>query len=86
MRSDSEIRDALRVWVLNKASGLEPDELTDRTALFERRHLRSVHLPELLLILEGLCGRPIEVEDLQPEDFRNIDTLLTRFGSKGVTP
>jgi hypothetical protein len=86
MRSDSEIRDALRAWVLSKASDLQPDEFTDRTALFERRHLRSVHLPELLLLLEGLRGAPIDVEDLRPEDFRDIDTLLTRFGGAGHAP
>jgi hypothetical protein len=86
MRSNSEICDALRKWVLSKSSGLEAHELTDRTALFEGRYLRSVHLPELLLLLEGLRGSPIEVEDLRPDDFRNIATLVSRFGRKGVEP
>ena len=52
--------------------------LTDQTPLFANRCLRSVHLPELLL--QRLSGVPIEVDDLQPGDFRDIDTLVRRFG------
>ncbi|GAB7142829.1 hypothetical protein [Mycobacterium riyadhense] len=86
MRSEPEIREALRRWVLAKATGLEPVELTDQTPLFEERHVRSVHLPELLLLLERLRGAPIDVEDLRPGDFRDIDTLLRRFGdARGLT-
>lgn len=86
MRSDQEIRDLLRSWVLTKAPELSADGLTDRTPLFEERHLRSVHLPELLLLLERLRAAPIEVEELQPGDFRDIHTMVDRFGGAGVTP
>ncbi|SOJ56364.1 hypothetical protein MSIMFB_03841 [Mycobacterium simulans] len=81
MRSEPEIREALRRWVLTRATGLEPVKLTDQTPLFEERHVRSVHLPELLLLLERLRGAPIDVEDLRPGDFRDIDTLIRRFGA-----
>jgi hypothetical protein len=84
MRSDQEIRDGLRRWVLAKAATLADTELTDRTALFEGRHLRSVHLPELLLYLEGLRGAPIEVDSLAPGDFRDIDSIVHRFGNAGA--
>jgi hypothetical protein len=57
-------------------------EITDRTALFEQRHLRSVHLPELLLLLERLRGAPIDVESLSAGDFRDIDTIVTRFSGR----
>jgi hypothetical protein len=30
--------------------------------------------------MERLRGTPIDVEDLRPTDFRDIDTLATRFG------
>lgn len=80
MRSEPEIREALRAWVLTKAPGLEQATLTDQTPLFEQRYIRSVNLPELLLLLEKLRGAPIDVEDLRPGDFRDIDTLVRRFG------
>ncbi|UGY91467.1 acyl carrier protein [Streptomyces gobiensis] len=87
MRSDQKIRDGLRSWVRKKATdhhGPAVGEITDFTPLFEERHLRSVHLPELLLLLERLCGSPIDVAELGPGDFRDIDTMVRRFGSAGV--
>jgi hypothetical protein len=79
MRSEQQIREALRCWVLDKAKNLDGSVLTDKTPLFEERYLRSVHLPELLLFIERLAGVPIEVDDLRPGDFRDIDTLVLRF-------
>lgn len=81
MRSDQEIRQELRSWILGKAPRLADAELTDHTALFEQRYLRSVHLPELLLYLESLRGAAIEVDSLRPGDFRDIDSIVLRFGN-----
>lgn len=80
MRSEQEVRQALREWILSKAKDLDPAALTDTTPILERRYLRSVHVPELLLLLERLRGEPIDVEDLRAGDFRDIDTLMARFG------
>jgi len=80
MHSDADLRAALRTWILSKASTLDDGTLGDRTALFEDRHLRSVHLPELLLLLESVRGAPIDVDDLAPGDFRDVATLVARFG------
>ncbi|MGW7003313.1 hypothetical protein ACWGCW_10895 [Streptomyces sp. NPDC054933] len=85
MRSEQEIRDSLRSWVLAKAADRDGAAITDQTALFEERYLRSVHLPELLLLLERLRGAPIDVEDLNPGDFRDIDSMVLRFGNAGAT-
>ncbi len=86
MRSEREIREALRSWILTKARNLDGAALTDTTPLFEERQLRSLHVPELLLLLERLRGEPIDVEDLRPGDFRDIDTLVLRFANVGVSP
>ncbi|MBO0852328.1 MAG: hypothetical protein J2P18_01010 [Nocardia sp.] len=79
--SDQEatIRATLREWVLGRAGDLPADELTDSTPLLERRYIRSIHVPELLLLLERLRGASIDVETLRPGDFRDIDTLVDRF-------
>jgi len=96
---ETQVRETLRSWVLSKAkNGADgtadhgaPDhgapnhgELTDSSPLFEERRLRSLHLPELLLLLERLRGEPIDVDDLRPGDFRDIDTLVRRFCGAGV--
>ena len=86
MRSEQEIREALRSWVLAAARDLDSSTLTDTTPLFEERRLRSLHLPELLLFLERLRDGPIDVDDLRPGDFRDIDTLVLRFCRGQVSP
>ena len=84
MRSEQEIREALRSWVLSKARNFDGSTLTDSTPLFEERQLTSLHVPELLLFLERLRGGPIDVDDLRPGDFRDIDTLVLRFCGERV--
>jgi hypothetical protein len=75
------MRSELRSFVLAKARGARPpQELTDQTPLLADGWLRSVHLPELLLLMERLRGTPIDVENLKAGDFRDIDTLMDRFG------
>jgi hypothetical protein len=77
MRSESEFRRELRAWISAKAG----TPVTDATQIFAERTLRSVHVPELLLLMERLRGAPIDVEELRPADFRDIDTLVARFGT-----
>jgi hypothetical protein len=77
MRTEDELRARLRAWVQQKARGIE---VGDGTPLFERRILRSVHLPELVLLLERLRGAPIDLERLWPGDFHSIDVMVQRFG------
>lgn len=71
--------DALREWVAAKARDFPPAGLTDDLPLLEGRHLTSLHVPELILLLERLRGRAIDVEHLRPGDFRDITTIAARF-------
>ncbi|MEV0458762.1 hypothetical protein [Catellatospora methionotrophica] len=75
MRSDTEIRAQLRTFVRRHAG-----DVTDDTPLFTLRLLRSVHLPELIILLERLRGAPIDVEQLRMGDFDGIDAMMARFG------
>ncbi|MBV1855900.1 hypothetical protein [Catellatospora tritici] len=77
MRSDTEIRAELRMFVRRYAGDVA---ITDETPLFTLRVLRSVHLPELIILLERLRGAPIDVEQLRMGDFDGIDAMLARFG------
>jgi hypothetical protein len=70
---------ALREWVARKARDLPPAGLTDDLPLLEGRHLTSLHIPELILLLEGLRGETIDVERLQAGDFRDLRTISARF-------
>lgn len=79
MLSEQEARDQLRSWVMRKAKSQAPEQIDDATPLFADRHLTSLHVPELLLLLERLRGEPIDPEGLRPGDFRDIDTIVRRF-------
>jgi hypothetical protein len=80
MLSDEQFRGELRAWVSGKAGV----QVTDHTQIFAERVLRSVHVPELLLLIERLRGEPVDVEDLRPADFRDIDALVSRFGAGDI--
>jgi hypothetical protein len=69
----------LRAWVAGKARDLPPGGLTDDLPLLAGRHLTSLHIPELLLLLERLRGSAIDADRLQPGDFRDIRTIAARF-------
>ena len=79
MLSEDEFRTQLRGWVNGKAKTDVP--VSDQTKIFAERVLRSVHVPELLLLMERLRGEPIDIEDLRPADLRDIDSLVARFGT-----
>jgi len=76
----------LRSWVARKAKDLPPEGLADDLPLLEGRHLTSLHIPELILLLEGLRGEAIDVERLQAGDFRDLRTIAARFLVGGPDP
>jgi hypothetical protein len=77
----------LRGWVAGKARDLPPGGLTDDLPLLAGRHLTSLHLPELILVLERLRGAAIDAELLRAGDFRDIRSIAARFlPTTGATP
>lgn len=71
--------DQLRAWISSRASDLPPSGLTDDLPLLTGRHLTSLHIPELILLLERLRRRPIDVESLNAGDFADVATIAARF-------
>jgi hypothetical protein len=69
----------LRTWIEGKARDLPPEGLTDDLPLLAGRHLTSLHLPELILLLERLRREAIDVDRLQAGDFQDIRTIAARF-------
>jgi hypothetical protein len=77
--TDVDPRAALRTWVTSKAEGLEASEALDNVPLFEQRLLTSLHLPELILLIERLRSEAIDVTALASGDFATIDAIVDRF-------
>lgn len=75
----AEARSALQAFVLERNPGLSPDRLTDDTALIAERLVTSLHLVDLLLLVESLRRAPLDVRRMSPEAFRTIDAIVTTF-------
>ncbi len=83
MKTEAEVREALRQWVLTNSAKIGPAVLTDDTALIEQRIIKSVQIMDLILFIERLRDRSIEVDSLKPGTFRNIHTIYDNFFAGG---
>jgi acyl carrier protein len=86
VRTEADLRNALRHWILRASPGLAPEELTDATPIIERGILKSIQVMDLLLTLEKLLGRRIEAEQLRPGVFRSIDAIVASFFVRAPEP
>jgi hypothetical protein len=68
----------LREWVLRNAA-LPVAQLDERTPLLESGLLTSFQVMELILFLEELRGRPLDVTRLEPGVFRDLESIRLAF-------
>jgi len=76
---EARIRAALRSWVLSSSERIPATALGDDTPIFSKAMLESVHVMDLILLIEELSGRPVDVEKLQVGVFRTIDAIVANF-------
>lgn len=79
MRAEEEIRQSLRDWIAKKNGKIRPENLNDQTPIIEQRIISSLQVMDLIFYLEQLSGNPIEVDDLKPGVFRDIDSIYRNF-------
>ena len=79
MTSEEEIRQSLRDWIARKNGKIRPEDLNDQTPIIEQRIISSLQVMDLIFYLEQLSGKPIEVDDLKPGVFRDIDSIYRNF-------
>ena len=79
MSSEDEIRQSLREWIAKTNGKMRPEDLGDQTPIIEQRIISSLQVMDLIFFLEQLSGKPIEVDDLKPGVFRDIDTIYQNF-------
>ena len=77
--SSTEARSALRGFVLARNRDLCAEELQDDTPLITSRLVTSLHLVDMLLLLESLRRAPIDVRRMTPGSFHNIDVIVETF-------
>ncbi len=78
------IREALRGWMVEHSRhAIEDGPLTDSTPLIEEGILSSIQVPDLLLFIEDLRGRAVDVAELKPGSFRSVDAIVATFFAEG---
>ena len=79
MRSETDIRAALRQWILTRAQASADRELRDDTPILEPGLLSSLDVVELILFIESLRGAEVEVELIEPEALTDLNSLYDTF-------
>lgn len=79
IRTEAQIRQALRDWIVTTSEKISPQLLTDQTAIMEQRLISSLQVMDLILCIEALSGQPVDVATLRPGVFRNIDAIYQNF-------
>lgn len=73
-------RAELRAWLSRNGRKSTSDAaIDDHTPLIEEGILSSVQVPDLLLLIEDLRGRPVEIDELGPGAFHSVETITRRF-------
>lgn len=71
-------RERLREWVI-RGGRIRREDLRDDTPLIERRVITSLQVMDLILLIEDLGGRRVDVAQLTPGLFKDIDTICRNF-------
>ncbi len=79
VEDETEVRDALRSWVHEHSAVPIGPDFTDATPLIASRFLTSLQVTDLLLHIEELRGEPLDVGQLRPGVFRDIDAIYATF-------
>ncbi len=76
--NESEIRRQLRDWIVSRAKE-KPDEMVDETPILERGILSSLDVVELILFIERIKGDEVDMEKIQPEAIRDVNSIYQAF-------
>jgi hypothetical protein len=79
MGDETEVRHALRRWVHEHSAVPIAADFSDATPLIASRYLTSLQVTDLLLHIEELRGDPLDVGQLRPGVFRDIDSIYATF-------
>jgi hypothetical protein len=78
-QGESDVKRALREWIVRRAHRPVDGELRDDTPILERRVITSLQVMELILFVQKTAGRPVDVAQLKPSSFRSIDHIYRTF-------
>jgi acyl carrier protein len=83
--SEETVKSALKDWIAKKSGGkIALADLKDDTPIIEQRIISSLQVMDLILHLERLRGKPVEVESLKPGAFSTVAAIHANFFGEGA--
>ncbi|MFL5815616.1 MAG: hypothetical protein ACJ763_18745 [Bdellovibrionia bacterium] len=79
MKTESEIKTEIREWVLKTNKKITAAELTDDMHLIEKRIISSLHIMELILLIEKIKASRFDLKAIKPGAFNSIDSIYKSF-------
>jgi hypothetical protein len=79
MKTEQEVKESLRQWVLKKSKKVTDADLRTTTPLLESRIISSLHVMELILEIEKIKGSKFNLKTLKPGAFHSIDSIYSTF-------
>ena len=77
--NESEIRTALRDWIIARSKRKLGAEFDSKTKIVEDGIISSLDIAEFILFLENLRQREIDIDSIEPSHFADIDSIYTAF-------
>ncbi len=75
-----ETRALLKEWIVRRSKKQLPSgDPRDDTPLVEQGILSSLDVTAFVLYIESLRGEEVDVDDLNPEAFENVDSIYKTF-------
>lgn len=78
-KDEAGVKQALKEWIVKVNGKIAIGDLKDGTPIIEQRIISSLQVMDLILHLERLRGRPVEIESLKPGVFGTLDTIYRNF-------
>ncbi len=75
----SSFKEQIREWIHARNPRISADAIAYDTPLLENKILTSIQIMDLILFLEHLQQRPVDIDQVQPENFLSIDTIHAAF-------
>lgn len=83
MKDRAALKAELKAWIAKANGQIKPEDIQDDSALMDDRIITSLQLVELIVFIEELRNQTLDVEDLGPGVFKDLNTILdTFFGPK----
>lgn len=73
------MKEKLRHWVLGNAHNAHQADIDDQTEILESRLITSLQIMDLILFVEQLTGKSVELSQIKPRSFASIDAIYATF-------